>query len=371
MLAEIISDIILYKETIETERFKEAAVQQFIVLPILRALGWKYNEFSTLEIYPEVETGAGRIDYALQHNMKPIVFIECKRWGATLGDHQKRLREYSSADTEVDIAVLTNGKLWEFYLPDRGNVSNAEKVPWQDRMFCFIDLEEQQEARENFHKYLSKPNVEQRIARQEAEEALQPQKPNTPLPRRHYALPILSALDQLDGSAATNVVLNCVRQLMEDDFRPIDLSRRSDGQVYWENRTHDMRRELVARGLMKRDSPHGTWEISHAGRESLNPQTDTPLPQIHYELPILMALEQLGGSAATKDVIRTVRQLMVDELREIDRSRRADGQVYMVNRAHAMRLKLVHTGLMKDDSPFGIWEMTDAGREYLRNNQGD
>ena len=369
MLAEIISDIILYKETIETERFKEAAVQQFIVLPILRALGWRYNEFATLELFPEMRIGRKSVDYALQHNRNPVVLIECKRWVEDLGDHLAQLRRYST-QTKADIAVLTNGKLWEFYLPYRGSVSNAEKVPWQDRMFCSIDLEEQQEARENFHKYLSKPNVEQGIAKQAAEEALQPQTLDTPLPRRHYALPILRALAQLDGSAATHVVLNCVRQLMEDDFRPIDLLQRSDGQVYWENRTHDMRRELVARGLMKRDSPYGTWEISDVGRESLHPQMDKPLPQSRYELPILMALEEISGSAATHEVLRRVRQLMVDELREIDISRRSDGQVYMENRAQAMRSELVRKGLMKADSQYGIWEISDAGREYLRNNGG-
>lgn len=371
MLAEIISDIILYKATIETKGFNEAAVRQFIVLPILRALGWRYNEFSTLEIYPEVETGAGRIDYALQHNMNPIVFIECKRWGVTLGNHQERLREYSSADTKVDIAVLTNGKLWEFYLPDRGSVSKAEKVPWQDRMFCSIDLEEQQEARENFHKYLSKPNVEQGIARQEAEEAMQPQKPNTPLPRRHYALPILRALDQLGGCAPSNEVLNTVHQLMADDLREIDRSSLPSGQLYWKNRAHNMRWELVNRKLMKDDSPREIWEISDVGRESLHPQMDRPLPQSRYELPILVALSELGGSAATHEVLRRVRQLMVDELREIDISRRSDRQVYMESRAHAMRLALVRRGLMRNDSPRGTWEITDAGREYLRNNQGD
>ena len=369
MLAEIISDIILYKATIETKGFNEAAVRQFIVLPILRALGWRYNEFSTLEIYPEVETGAGRIDYALQHNMNPIVFIECKRWGVTLGDHLAQLRRYST-QTKADIAVLTNGKLWEFYLPDRGSRSNNEQVPWQDRMFCSIDLESQQEARENLHKYLSKPNVEQGIAKQAAEEALQPQITNTPLPRRHYALPILRALDQLGGRAPAKEVLNSVCQLMADDLREVDLSQRSDGQPYWENRIHDMRRELVVRGLMMRDSPHGTWEISDVGRESLHPQMDRPLPQSRYELPILMALEELGGSAATHEVLRRVRQLMVDELREIDISRRSDGQVYMENRAQAMRSELVCKGLMKADSQHGIWEISDAGREYLRNNGG-
>ena len=370
MLAEIISDIILYKETIESENFKEAAVRQFIVLPILRALGWRYNAFATLELLPEMRIGRKSIDYALQHNRNPVVLIECKRWGADLGAHLVQLRRYST-QTKADIAILTDGKFWDFYLPDQASVPDNEKVPWQDRMFCSIDLEAQREARENFHKFLSKPNVEQGAAKRAAEEALQPQTQDTPLPRRHYALPILRALNQARGRAPANEVLNRVRELMADDLREVDLSQRSGGQTYWENRTHDMRRELVARGLMMRDSPHGTWEITDAGRESLHPQMDRPLPQSRYELPILMALKQLGGSAATHVVLRRVRQLMVDELREIDISRRSDGQVYMENRAQAMRSELVRRGLMKADSPYGIWEITDAGREYLCNNQGD
>lgn len=369
MLAEIISDIILYKDTIETENFKEAVVRQFIVLPILRALGWRYNEFATLELLPEMSIGRKSVDYALQHNRNPVVLIECKRWGADLGDHLAQLHLYST-QTKVDIAILTDGKFWDFYLPDRASVPDNEKVPWQDRMFCSIDLEAQKEARENFHKFLSKPNVEKGIAKRAAEEALQPQTLDTPLPRRHYALPILRALYQLGGSAATHAVLSLVHQLMRADLRPIDLSQRSDGQVYWENRVHDMRRELVGRKLMIDDSPHGTWEISDVGRESLHPYTDTPLPQSRYKLPILTALEQFGGSAATHVVLRRVRQLMVDELREIDISRRSDGQVYMGNRAQAMRSVLVRKNLMKRDSPRGTWEITDAGREYLRDNGG-
>lgn len=370
MLAEIISDIILYKDTIETENFNEAAVRQFIVLPILRALGWKSNEFSTLEIYPEMAVGTGFIDYALQHSMNPVVFIECKRWTASLGSHQERLREYCSAEMEVDIAVLTNGKLWEFYLPDRSSVSDNEEVLWQDRMFCSINLEEQQEARENFHKFLSKPNVEQGIAKRAAEEALQPQTLDTPLPRRHYALPILRALDQLGGSAATHAVLSLVHQLMQADLRPIDLSQRSGGQTYWENRTYNMRQELVARGLMIRDSPHGRWEIADAGRESLHPQTERPLPRSRYKLPILTALYQLDGSAKSCVVLKRVRLLMVDELKRIDLECLTSGKPYWENRTHNMKRALVCKGFLKDDSAHGTWEITDAGREYLRNNRG-
>jgi hypothetical protein len=369
MLKEIISDIILYREAIETPSFLEAATKQFIVLPILRALGWQYNDLSNLDVFPEKDTGDGRVDYALQYNKQPVVFVECKKWSENIANSQDQLRRYASS-MSVDIAVLTNGILWDLYLPSRISALGIKKVPWEDRIFCSINLEAQQEARSDFQRYLSKPNVEQGIAREAAEEAFQPKASDTPLPRRHYALPILIALDQLGGSAPTHKVLRRICQLMENDLRPIDLSQRPDGQVYWENRTHDIRRELVSRGLMRKDSQHGLWEISEAGRESLRPQTpDPPLPQSCYAIPILISLDQFGSSAPTHEILRRIRQLMVDELRPVDVSRRSDGQVYCESRTHAMRSELVNRGLMRDNSPRGIWEISDAGREYLLNNE--
>ena len=370
MLTETISDIIRHKETIEEVKFNEYATRQFVIIPILGALGWKSNEFSSLEIYPEMETGAGRIDYALQHNRNPVVFIECKRWVESLGSHLAQLRRYST-QTQIDIAVLTNGKSWEFYLPDRISLTANESVPWQDKMFCSIDLEAQQDAGENLHKYLSKSNVEQGIARQAAEEALQPRTLNTPLPRRHYALPILMALDKVEGGAPANEVLDTVHPLIADDLREIDLSPLPSGQLHWKNRAHNMRRELVNRKLMKEDSLHGIWEITDAGRESLHPQTDKPLSRSRYKLSILMALYQLDGSAETHVVLKRVRLLMVDELKRIDLECLTSGQPYWENRTHNMRRELVRKGFLKDDSPHGTWEITEAGREYLRNNRGD
>lgn len=138
-------------------------------------------------------------------------------------------------------------------------------------MFCSIDLEVQQEAVSDLKKYLSKSNVEQGKAKANAQEAFQPQAPETPLPRQRYGPPILRALVELGGSASTKQVLQRVFQLMEtaNELREIDKSQRSDGQFFWDNRTQDMRRELINKGLMKESSPRGIWEISDAGRNRL------------------------------------------------------------------------------------------------------
>ncbi len=268
MLQETISDILLCRNTIEKYQFDETATKQYIVLPILRALNWQDSNLHTLEVFPEKKVGSGKVDYALQQDNNAFVFIECKRWGANIEKHQEQICLYAFT-AGVDIAVITNGKMWDFYLPAKTTLPGQINVPWEDRIFCSINLEIQQEAISDFQKYLAKSNVEQGKAKVEADEAFQPQRVDTPLPRQRYCLPILKALDECGGSLATSDILRQVNQLMGDELRLIDKSRRSDGQFYWQNRTHDMRRELVNTGLMKVDSPRGIWEISEEGREYL------------------------------------------------------------------------------------------------------
>ena len=337
MLAQTISDIIECKQTITNHKFDETATKQYIILPILRSLDWQDDNLYTLEVFPEKKVGDGKVDYALQQDDTSLVFIECKRWGTSIEKYQAQVCQYAF-QAGIEIAVITNGKIWDFYLPNLTSTPARRVIPWEDRIFCSINLEIQQEAVSDFQKYLSKSNVEQGKAKAEAQEAFQPQSSATPLPRRNYGLPILRALKSLGGSGATHQVLDVVYQFMDaaSELREIDKSRRSDGQFYWDNRTQDMRRELVNKGLMKDNSPWGIWEISNAGLEHLrdmdvqkSPQSstldpslhghsvepsDTPLPRTSYALPILKALSQLGGSAITSKVLRTVRQLMENEL---------------------------------------------------------
>ena len=58
----------------------EATIQQYVVLPILRALGWDDTNLASMEVLPEYQVGSGRVDYALKAGRKPALFIECKKW---------------------------------------------------------------------------------------------------------------------------------------------------------------------------------------------------------------------------------------------------------------------------------------------------
>jgi restriction system protein len=83
--------------------------------------------------------------------------------------------------------------------------------------------------------------------------------------------PILQALVDLGGSAKLNEVSPLVERAMRDilgavDYQPLPSDPK---RPRWVNTAQWARNSLVGRGLMKKDSPYGTWEISEEGRRSL------------------------------------------------------------------------------------------------------
>ena len=163
-LIQTISDIVKFTRKITEIDFDEAATKQFLVLPILTALGWNYANLNTLEVFPEFRIENGKVDYALQDEGKPLVLVECKRWSANIemGEPQDQIARYIFQEG-VDIGVATNGRKWDFYFAYKTH------VPWRNRRFCSIELDNQQEAIANFQKYLSKSKVIDGSAKEAAE----------------------------------------------------------------------------------------------------------------------------------------------------------------------------------------------------------
>ena len=164
MLKETINRILGFTETLQGDDFNEAATKHFVVLPILRDLGWNCDNLENLEVFPDKSTESGPVDYALQHDGKARVFIVVKRWPTEPATDElyDEIAPYVSQE-EVDFVVLTNGKTWLFYLPD------LPDVPWKTRRFCTIDLDNGDEAASDFQKYLSKPYVVDGSAKKAAE----------------------------------------------------------------------------------------------------------------------------------------------------------------------------------------------------------
>lgn len=171
-LTKTIARVFTSMEIIERYNFDEAATKQFVILPILRALGWDDENLDTLEIFPESRTDSEnhkrtKVDYALQHEDRVLVFIECKRWSENLEKlkHQEQLAHYIF-QRGVDLGVLTNGKTWHFYF------AYKTYVPWQRRKFCTIELGNEVEIVTGFQKYLSKSRVLDGSAKVDAEKII-------------------------------------------------------------------------------------------------------------------------------------------------------------------------------------------------------
>jgi DNA-sulfur modification-associated/Mrr N-terminal domain len=85
-----------------------------------------------------------------------------------------------------------------------------------------------------------------------------------------------------------------------------------------------------------------------------------------YYQPILQALNESGGAAKVNDVLERVEQLMKGMLREVDYEPLAsDSMLRWRKTAQWARDAMVKEGLLKSNSPRGIWEITEAGRMLL------
>jgi restriction system protein len=90
-------------------------------------------------------------------------------------------------------------------------------------------------------------------------------------------------------------------------------------------------------------------------------------PQQAYVLPILQVLEEMGGSGNVAEVVDRVGEILSDTLTELDLGQLASRkQVRWRNAAAWARNKMKEEGLLADHSPFGVWEITEQGRAYLR-----
>ena len=144
----------------------ESTTQQYVVLPILRALGWDDTNLASMEVLPEYAVPGGQVDYALKVEQKLTLFIECKKWNESLNIHEDQIVTYA-VKAGMPIVGLTNGKIWRFYF------SWIERTSVSDRIFCETDIEDRENAVVDLEKYLLKSNVESGEAEVDAEIALE------------------------------------------------------------------------------------------------------------------------------------------------------------------------------------------------------
>ena len=90
-------------------------------------------------------------------------------------------------------------------------------------------------------------------------------------PEDAFRIPILEALVELGGSAEIGKVLDRVGRkvrslLNEHDMKALPSDPKS---IRWRNTAQWCRMTMVNEGLLKGDSPHGVWEITAAGKKTL------------------------------------------------------------------------------------------------------
>ena len=149
-------------------QFDEANTKATAIEPVLSKLGWDVADPDEVrrEYSVRARPNARPVDYLLFCDDTPMVIIEAKRGNQSLERHQEQLQDYVgfALAERVEIAILTNGAAWWYYLPIRD-------ASWERRRVATVELDRQNstETAQKLVDVLSKENVRCGRAIQNAE----------------------------------------------------------------------------------------------------------------------------------------------------------------------------------------------------------
>jgi predicted type IV restriction endonuclease len=117
----------------------EEATKHFLIMPFIQSI-LGYDAFNPNEVMPEYDANVGastkyKLDYAIFQEGKPIILIECKRYGSDFNkDYEwSQLFSYFIA-TDARIGILTDGVIYKLYA-DLEKPNKMDKTP-----FLEVDL---------------------------------------------------------------------------------------------------------------------------------------------------------------------------------------------------------------------------------------
>ncbi len=156
-LTKVIEDL---QRDEELSRLSEAEVSQS-VRRVFNALDWDAD--NRREVRPEYSLEGRRVDYALLLDEEAQVFVEVKKGGELLEQHQEQLLDYAFKEG-IPLALLTNGTVWWFYL-------SLQPGTWERRRFAALCIDEQDKVEivSVLASVLNKENVSDGSALQNAE----------------------------------------------------------------------------------------------------------------------------------------------------------------------------------------------------------
>lgn len=101
--------------------------------------------------------------------------------------------------------------------------------------------------------------------------------------------------------------------------------------------------------------------------ETTRLQRGLKTPQEAYRVPILRTLMEMGGQGDINSVLGRVRELMEGELNQYDLALLSSGEMpRWRNTAQWARNAMREEGLIRDDTPRGVWAISDEGRRWLK-----
>lgn len=93
-------------------------------------------------------------------------------------------------------------------------------------------------------------------------------------------------------------------------------------------------------------------------------------PQDAYIIPILESLIESGGEGRAADILGVVEQKIKGILKDVDYELLPSGiDIRWRNTAMWVKTDMKNQGLLKSDSPYGIWEISEKGKEYYEQNK--
>ena len=94
-------------------------------------------------------------------------------------------------------------------------------------------------------------------------------------------------------------------------------------------------------------------------------------PESSYYMPILEVLDGMGGGGRVSEVLDSVGKKMKPVLKDVDFGPLASNpeNPRWRNAAQWARNSMVKEGLLKNDSPHGVWEISDKGQAMLKGHQ--
>ena len=137
MAIEDIKDLAERVPSLQPMLDDEAKTKQFLILPLIRALG--YDDANPAEVVPEYTADFGartgwKADYALMSGERPLIVMECKQLSNRLStDEINQLGRYFSfvPFAGAKIGILTNGVIYKFFTDEAEPNKMDEEPFWQ------------------------------------------------------------------------------------------------------------------------------------------------------------------------------------------------------------------------------------------------